>query len=137
MDPFATTTDLEARWRPLSPDEQDRASVLLGDASAILRSEVPDIDTRITADPPTLDPDIPTMIVCAMVKRAMIVGDAEGVSGQMQAAGPYTQQRTFSNPTGALFLSKSEKRLLGIGAQVAFTVPMYTAPCPDPLDLLP
>ena len=37
---FATVDDLEARWRPLSEAEAERAVALLSDASAILRTEM-------------------------------------------------------------------------------------------------
>lgn len=132
---FATATDLAARWRPLSTAEQAQAGVLLGDASAILRAECPDVDARTTALPPTLDPDIPKMVACAMVKRAMIAGaDAEGVTAHQQTAGPFSQSLTYSNPMGNLYLTKAERRLLGCGGQRAFSVDMTPT---TPVPLLP
>ena len=120
---FATASELAARWRPLTPAEQATAGTLLSDASLVIRAECPDVDARTTALPPTLDPDILKMVACAMVKRAMIAGaDAEGVTAQQQTAGPFSQSLTYSNPMGNLYLTKAEKRLLGCGAQAAFTV---------------
>lgn len=132
-DPFATPDDLAKRWRPLDSDETERATELLSDASAVIRTECPGIDAKITPVPPAtepeLDPGIPKMIVCAMVKRAMLVAnDADGVSATQQTAGPFSQSLTFSNPMGNLYLTKAEKRLLGCVAQEAFTVPMSTVP---------
>ena len=122
---FASATDLAARWRPLSAAEEDTADTLLGDASAILRAECPDLDARLTVVPPLLDPDLPKMIVCAMVKRAMIAGvDVEGVTNTQQTAGPFSQSMTYSNPMGNLYLTKTERKLLGCGGQRAFTVDM-------------
>lgn len=130
---FATATDLAARWRPLSTAEQTQAGVLLGDASAILRAECSDVDARLSAIPPTLDADIPKMIVCAMVKRAMLAGaDVEGVTATQQTAGPFSQSLTYSNPMGNLYLTKAERRLLGCGGQRAFSVDM-SPPAPVPL----
>lgn len=131
MASFATPNDLAQRWRPLSSAETTRAEVLLADASAIIRAECPGIDTKTTVVPPAtapeIDPGIPKMIACAMVKRAMLVTtDADGVSATQQTAGPFSQSTTFSNPMGNLYLTKAEKRLLGCGAQAAFTVPMST-----------
>lgn len=48
--PFATATDVEQRWRPLTDEETDTVTVDLADASAILRLPIPDIDARIAAD---------------------------------------------------------------------------------------
>lgn len=130
---FATATDVESRWRPLSSGERVIATTLLGDASAILRAECSDVDARLSAIPPTLDADIPKMIVCAMVKRAMIAGaDVEGVTAHQQTAGPFSQSLTYSNPMGNLYLTKAERRLLGCGGQQAFSVDM-TPTIPAPL----
>ena len=129
---FATATDVESRWRPLSVAEKATATTLLGDASAILRAECSDVDARLAATPPTLDADIPKMIVCAMVKRAMLAGvDVEGVTATQQTAGPFSQSLTYSNPMGNLYLTKAERRLLGCGGQRAFSVDM-SPPAPAP-----
>ena len=129
---FATATDVESRWRPLSVAEKVTATTLLGDASATLRAECPEVDERLAAVPPALDPDIPKMIVCAMVKRAMIAGaDVEGVTAHQQTAGPFSQSLTYSNPMGNLYLTKAERRLLGCGGQRAFSVDM-SPPAPVP-----
>lgn len=50
MADFATWQDVQDRWRTLSPDEQTRATTNIADASAIIRSVIPDIDARIEAD---------------------------------------------------------------------------------------
>lgn len=128
-EPFAKAFDLVSRWRPLSTDEQARADLLLADASAVIRAECPDVDARLTATSPSLDPALPTMIACAMAKRAMIAGaDTAGVGSVQQTAGPFSQLQTFSNPMGNLYLTKVERRLLGCGGQRAATVPMYRVP---------
>ena len=120
MTAFATHADLAARWRSLSTAEQAQATVLLGDASAIVRAEVPTVDAQITAG--TLDTDLVKAIVCGMVKRAMIAGDTgEGVSAQQETAGPFAYQQTFSNPMGNVYLTKQDRRLLGVSSR-AFTI---------------
>lgn len=122
---FATAADLEVRWRPLVSDEQAVAEARLDDASAIVRSECPDIDAKITAG--TVDAEVARFVVCEMVKRTMLSGpDTAGVSGQMLVAGPFTRQQTYANPTGNLYLTKQEKRLLG-GRQRAFSVTPMSA----------
>ena len=133
MAAFATAADLEVRWRPLVSDEQAVADARLGDASAIVRSEIPGIDAAITAG--SVDAEVARFVVCEMVKRTMLPGpEATGISGQMLVAGPFTRQTTYANPTGNLYLTKQEKRLLGARPK-AFTIdPTPPAADPDPLN---
>lgn len=120
MAAFATHSDLAARWRSLSTGEQTRATTLLGDASAELRALDNTIDQRIEDD--LLDADIPKRVVCQMVKRAMI-GDAnEGLNQFSETTGPFTNSGTFANPNGDLYLTKNERKLLGIGKGRAFSI---------------
>jgi hypothetical protein len=114
MAAFAVYTDLEARWKTLSSAEQETATVLLEDASVIIRAEVPGADD--------LDPDLTKLVSCGMVKRAMIAADSEGISQDNRTAGPFSQQRSYANPMGNLYLTKQDKRLLGIGGQRAFSI---------------
>lgn len=120
---YATVSDLEARWRTLDEDERAVAEVKLSDASVYLRGRVPDLDQRVADG--VLDPDIPKIVVCGMVKRAMNtpgLGADGGLASAQQSAGPFSQSLTYSNPDGNLFLSKAEKQLLGIGKGRAFGV---------------
>lgn len=130
LTPFATTDDLEARWRDLSAAEKTRAAVLIDDASSLIRALRPGIDADIDAD--LMDPNLPRAAVCSMVRRAMQAGGAlAGVTQVGQTTGPFSVQQTFSNPSGDLFLSAAEKKLLGIGRQRAFMVDL--APVPPPV----
>lgn len=122
LTPFATTNDLEARWRSLTPSETTQAATLLGDASTMLRSASPDVDSRLAAVPPTLDAGIPLMIVCSMVKRAMLAAGTDGVGSTYQTVGPFANQVTYSNPLGNLYLTKAELKMLGVSGARAFTI---------------
>lgn len=122
---YAEVADLVARWRPLTAAETATAEVLLADASAIIRAEVPGIAGRLIADPPTIDEELLRVVTCAMVKRAMLASvTGDGVSQQSQTAGPFSQQVTYTNPMGNLYLTKAERKLLSGGSQQAFTVDM-------------
>lgn len=111
-EPFATANDLAARWRALTPAEEARATVLLGDASAFVRATCAGIDDRIEAE--TLDRGVVVAVVVGMVKRAMLAGNlGEGVGQQQQNAGPFGTSLTFTNPTGSVYLTKADRRLLG------------------------
>ncbi|MCH9274998.1 phage Gp19/Gp15/Gp42 family protein [Bifidobacterium amazonense] len=115
--PFASVDDLASRWHALTEDEQDRARALLDDASDLIMAECP---RYMESSAATLK-----RIACAMVKRAMIGGDeAMGVTQTQQTAGPFSQMFSYSNPSGDLYLTKSEKRSLGCGVQVAWSVSM-------------
>ena len=108
---FAQVSDIEARWRDLTDTEEARAAVLIEDASAALASlvTVDEGDEQQAANLKT--------VCCSMVIRCMSATDADnyGVSSMSITAGPYTQQRSFSNPSGDMYLTKFERKLLGIG----------------------
>ena len=107
---FAEVSDIESRWRELSTDEQSRASVLIDDASAMLTALV-DVDTDDTEQAQLLK-----QVCCSMVIRAMSAteADAFGASQMSMTAGPYSQSWNYANPSGDMYLTKLEKRLLGI-----------------------
>ena len=107
---YATVSDIESRWRALSQDEQSRASVLIDDASAMLTALV-EIDTDDTEQAQLLK-----QVCCSMVIRAMSATEADmfGVSQSTITAGPYSQTSNYANPSGDMYLTKLEKRLLGI-----------------------
>lgn len=118
---YATVEDLEARWRTLTADERERAAVLLEDAAVRLDAACP------PSAPPTEQELASRKIVsCEMVKRAMssVTTGGVGVASIQTGAGPYQETLQFSNPTGDLYLTKADRKLLGCGAQAAFTVPM-------------
>lgn len=106
---YADVSDLEVRWRTLTDDEQARAEALLDDASAML-------DAYVTVDETDEQQmKLLKIVVCNMVERAMSTGgDIFGVTQQSMTAGPYAQTFNYANPTGDLYITKSEKRLLGI-----------------------
>lgn len=125
---YATVSDLVDRWRPLSPAEEERAGTLLADAAVRIRVECPDVDERLAAVPPGLDPAVPLIVSCEMVKRAMLAPVDQAPMQQMQqTAGPFSQSGTFVNPTGDLYLTRAERRMLGCGGQRATSVSMAPA----------
>ncbi|MBE6483670.1 MAG: hypothetical protein E7Z96_02650 [Actinomycetaceae bacterium] len=114
---FATVADLEARWRPLTDTERARAETLLVDAASLIRDTCP--ATWQAAGEATL-----RRVSCAVVKRAMVApaGDMDliGVASQQATVGPFSQQITFRDPGGDLYLTAAEKRSLGKGRPAAF-----------------
>lgn len=125
--PFATKEDLAARWRTLTPDEQSRATILLGDASSQIVDEYPNANVVPDADTVALETRTATLkrITCEMVKRAMIsdtTGDEPSITEASQSAGPFAFRTKLTNPTGDLYMIKSERR--AFMRQTAFTVSM-------------
>lgn len=123
MAAFATSQELEQRWRTLTVAEHTQATALLEDVSAMIRALVPTIDDRLVSG--DLDAAIPRMVAVAAVKRAMQSPQGmEGVSAVNQTAGPFSQNTSFANPGGNLWLTRTEKLMLGASGQRAFTVDM-------------
>lgn len=120
MASFATKSDLEARWRILTPSESSIAEVLLEDASIRIRALYATVDARIAAE--TLDAGIPKQIVCSMVQRAMASNGLNNVNSVQETAGPFSQSVQYANPSGDLYLTKAEKTLLRGSASGAFSI---------------
>lgn len=108
---YATYTDIEARWRPLGPDERERATTLLDDAAAMLSSLV-DVDPQDETQAYLLK-----FVSCSMVIRSMVAAasDAFGITQMQATMGPFAQTAHYANPTGDLYLTGQERGLLGIG----------------------
>ena len=116
---FATVEDLEARWKPLDDDQQAVAEALLDDAAAIIAATVP------IREDDELQAAVLKAVNCSMVKRAMFAADGgtPGITQGSMTADVYTQSWTFSNPSGDLYLSASERRALGVGRGFVSTIP--------------
>lgn len=120
---YATIADVEARWRTLSADERTRAEALLSDASLML-AELADVDEDDDEQAELLEVVCCNMVIRAMAATAM---DTFGVSQTSVTAGPYTQSYSYSNPSGDMYLTKFEKRLLGITASYIGSIRPMTA----------
>lgn len=126
MAAYATVDDVVLRWRALSDAEVVVASALLEDAAVMIRSVVPNLETRVADG--DLDPEALKIVSCRMVKRSMQApAGFEGVSQFNQTAGPFSQATQFANPAGDMWLAKADRKLLGVGGSRAFTVDMWPA----------
>ena len=113
--PFATVTDLQARWPDMPPGSHEHAGTLLEDASQFMLDLVPStVDAR---------PGTRRRIVCAVVRRAM-EASAGGMTQMTMTAGPFNVNQSPSNPHGDFYLTRNEKRALGDGQQAAFSLPV-------------
>lgn len=107
---YATYTDVQARMnRTMDTSEQAICTTLLSDAAVI-----------IDATGTSASSDVKLVVSCRMVIRALGDGESAGVpigatQGSMSGLG-YSQSWTIgSGSTGELYISKLEKRLLGLG----------------------
>lgn len=123
MDAYATLEDLQSRWRPLSADEQQRATTLLSDAAVKIALACKQSGVAIDAAD-SLQSEALKAINCEMVKRAMLSPiDMPPMSSFAQTAGSYSESQTYVNPTGDLYMTLGEKKMLGIGTQKMGSIP--------------
>lgn len=119
--PYATVPDVEGVWRSLSDAEKVLASNLLEVAEVKIDAECPPAD-------PLTDEAQRRVVSMEMVKRAMLAGaDSPPIENTAMTAGPFNRSVTYANPMGDLYLTKADRKLLGIGRQRAFTVSMWPA----------
>ena len=123
MDAYATLEDLQNRWRSLSADEQQRATTLLSDAAVKIALACKQSGVAIDAAD-ELQGEALKSINCEMVKRAMMSPiDMPPMSSFAQTAGSYSESQTYVNPTGDLYMTLGEKKMLGIGTQKMGSIP--------------
>lgn len=121
MAAFATTDDIEAKWRALTDPEKTSAAEDLDFASAIIRTQVPDIDSRIASQTaPSVLGAVAKGITVAMVLRRL--QNPEGWRSQQEAIEDYsvTNTRDSSLSGGAVMLLDGELQLLR-GRRKAFS----------------
>lgn len=117
---YATVQDVQSRMtRTLSADEQSVCSVMLDDVAVLIDSY------NYGADP-----DAKKVVSCRMVIRAIGDGGDIGVpmgatQGSMSALG-YSQSWTIgaSGAVGELYLSKTDKKMLGAGNSIGSYSPV-------------
>ena len=107
---YADVTDIEVRLgRTFTADETIQVQALLDGASAVL-------DKLVNVDGSAEQADLLEFVCTNMVCRAVSAQgmDVLGASQASVTAGPYTQSYSFATPSGDMYLTKLEKRLLGI-----------------------
>ena len=116
---FTTKEKLAEIWRALDVDEKKRAEALIHAASTQLRliakNNKVDLDEIIEEDDSKVFADSVRFVVLAAVKRAMLTPvDAPPATQWSQAASPYSESMTFTNPASDLYFKKSELQMLGL-----------------------
>lgn len=116
---YATAEDVQRRMvKPLSDDQMDVCAALLDDAGVLIDAIAPNASDEAKAT-----------VSCSMVIRAMgSQGDLTVPTGATQGSASalgYSQSWTFGNgATGELYLTRTEKRLLGVGNRIGSYSPV-------------
>ena len=118
MKPFASIEDLAVRWRELHGDEEKKAVALIGDATAKLLKELREAEIKVD-EADLVQSAILRSVCCAMVRRAMDSSEDGAYTQTSMTAGPYTQSWTPANPNGDMYLTKEERKALGLKRQRA------------------
>ena len=116
---YATYTDVEARiGRTFTESEQARCTTLLNDAAILIDA----YNVNALADNKKV-------VSCNMVSRVMVSLDDSVPMGAMQGSMSglgYSQSWTMGSggSSGELYISKTDKRLLGVGNQIGSYSPV-------------
>ena len=102
---FATVDDLRAMWPSSEPFDENRALVLLPLVSAAIGA---------SCDAKSVDQDVLRLVTCQVTAR-MLTSSAggQGVQSESWGASPYSGSVTYANPSGDVYLTAFERRLLG------------------------
>ena len=103
---YAEVFDVEAGFRALSKDEQTRCAALLSEAAIIIDAYNPDAGA-----------DVKQLVSCRMVRRQL--GEDDSTGGVSFPMGSMS-----GGSSGELYLSKLEKKLLGVGSRVGARSPL-------------
>lgn len=115
---YAEISDLVIFWRELNETERQRAEMLLKLASNILRGKGASVGIDIDAEKNknTVFAENLKWVTLEAVKRALQTPqDTPPVNSYSQTAGPYSENFTYTNPSGDLWFKKSELQILGFG----------------------
>lgn len=104
MEPFATPSDIEAVWRPLTDAETTAATGLLEQASDLLRIQVPNIDTLISNDTTGLKQARAKAAVVNAVKR--VLSNPDGLL--QEQIDDYSWRRDSAVSSGSLYLDSND-----------------------------
>lgn len=120
MDNYTTIDDITNLFRPLTPEETERAKALIPVVCDNLRQEAmkrgKDLDKMITDK--KLFKNVLVSVMVDIIARALMTSTtSEPMTQFSQSALGYSYSGTFLNPGGGLFIKKSELTRLGLRRQ--------------------
>lgn len=126
MADLAEITDLEGAWRPLTPQEKERATYYLGSVSRYIRRRWKDVDQRITAQ--TLGAEDVKDVVVQLVLPKLEVAPVLNAKSWSQGAGPYSQQVALKTDTREMFDLEDWMVSVFEGLSSTVALPAFHAP---------
>lgn len=123
MEAFATIDELEARWRPLTDSERTKASEALLDVTSFISALLRKSGVKVDASDEVQRRNL-MAVTCSVTRRALVADfsqtdnePAAPYTEHQQIAGVFQERYVFANPLGDMYLTASEKSLLGINRQ--------------------
>lgn len=123
---YATVADVQERMISTMSEAQETVCTALLEDAAVL----------IDAYAPTADAEIKKVVSCRMVARAIGDGSDSGIpagasQGSMSALG-YSQSWTMAGgSTGEVYMSKTERKMLGVGDRIGSYSPVEEMACEE------
>lgn len=103
--PYATAESLEALYPSVSAEPAERVAAALRLASAAIAG---------ACDASAVDADVLELVCCRVAQRMLASGDGAGVKQESWGASPFSWSATYDSPTGDVYLTAFERRLLGM-----------------------
>lgn len=114
---YATITDITNLFRPLTPEETERATALLDVVSASLNYEAEKVGKNLpqmVTDNTDLQEVAKSVTVDVVARALMTSTSQEPMTQYSQSALGYSVSGSFLVPGGGLFIKKSELARLGL-----------------------
>ena len=128
MASYATTQDVIALYRPLTPEETQRVAVLLPIVIDSLRQEAHNVGKDL--DQMVVDGELSASVVKSVAvdvvaRTLMTPTDGAPMAQMSQSALGYSVSGTYLVPGGGLFVKKSELARLGLRRQRIGVIELY------------
>lgn len=128
MASYATTQDVIALYRPLTPEETQRVAVLLPIVIDSLRQEAHNVGKDL--DQMVVDGELSASVVKSVAvdvvaRTLMTPTDGAPMTQMSQSALGYSVSGTYLVPGGGLFVKKSELVRLGLRRQRIGVIELY------------
>lgn len=136
MADYATIDDIIALWRPLTPQEQERAAALLPVVSDSLRQAARNVGRDLDAmleGGEVLENVLKSVTVDVTARVIMTPTDDAPMTQMSQSALGYSVSGTYLVPGGGLFIKKSELARLGLRRQRIGVIELYAQGNDDPI----
>lgn len=128
MSAFATIEDLNTLWRPLKPEEEERANALLDVVSDSLRYEAEKVNEDLDLkkeNSKAFESVLKSVTVDVVSRTLMTSTDQEPMTQFSQSALGYSVSGSYLVPGGGLFIKKSELNRLGLRKQRYGVIDFY------------